>query len=154
MLKPKNMYITTNSIHPELYSLIINNKISIPYCENPVQAGAPVTDVTDTHQVRELAQLLNITENMFCAPVRGDSMIDFNLKEGDLIFIERDTEVQDGDIVVAEINGGCTVKQYHYDAELGEYQFIPGNKNFTPITVKDPTKFYIVGTVKGIFHTY
>jgi repressor LexA len=84
--------------------------------------------------------------------VRGESMIEAGIMDGDLILVQETPEAHDGEIVVALIDGietGATVKTFH--RRNGKIYLQPENHNMSPIIVDDCT---IVGKVKGVFRYF
>lgn len=105
---------------------------------------------------REATQIelgaLVITNSMakdpcFALRVVGDSMIEAGILEGDYVIVERGSDVQNGDIVVALLNGETTVKRYQLKAD-GIY-LIPENRLMKPIYVAG-RPFEIQGRVVGL----
>jgi len=86
----------------------------------------------------------------FILQVSGDSMIDFNILDGDKIIVKKQAFAQEGSIIV----GGnmtmneATVKQFHYDGE-DKVILHPGNKRYQDIIIKIED-FYINGIVVGL----
>jgi repressor LexA len=84
--------------------------------------------------------------------VRGESMIEAGIMDGDLILVQETPEAHDGEIVVALIDGietGATVKTFH--RRNGKIYLQPENHTMSPIIVDDCT---IVGKVKGVFRYF
>src|SRR5580765_5066133 len=95
-----------------------------------IAAGAPVETV-------EHRETLNFADfagngNTFALEVRGDSMIDDHICDGDLILVERVTQARDGDIVVALVAGSeTTLKRFYREGDAGRLQ--PANAALKPI---------------------
>jgi repressor LexA len=88
------------------------------------------------------------TENSFALKVKGDSMIDAGIYEGDLVIVTPNQNVSNGDIIVARINDEVTVKTYEYQNRM--IKLIPQNKDYSPIVVGNKEEFSIVGKVTGV----
>jgi repressor LexA len=88
------------------------------------------------------------TEDSFALKVKGDSMTDAGIYEGDLVIVSPNQNVGNGDIIVARINDEVTVKTYEYQNKL--IKLIPHNKNYAPIIVENKEDFSIVGKVTGV----
>ncbi len=71
-------------------------------------AGAAEEELSDAITLDDF--LIENKEASYMLKVRGDSMIGAGIHEGDLVIVERGGEPRDGDIVIAEIDGGWTVK--------------------------------------------
>ncbi len=85
----------------------------------------------------------------FALRVRGDSMIDAGIVEGDYVVVRRQEEAAHGEIVVAAIDGEVTVKRFY--RQRGEIWLMPENPAFSPISAKDA---HIVGRVIGLYRKY
>lgn len=99
---------------------------------------------------------INLTEpfvrpgkTYFALRVRGTSMINAGILEGDLAIVEQCETAVDGQIVVAVINDAITLKRYYRESDRIKLQ--PENPVFEPIYVKD---LRIVGTLSNILRTY
>ena len=89
------------------------------------------------------------TGEFFALRVRGDSMIDAGIVEGDYVVVRRQEEAAHGEIVVAAIDGEVTVKRFY--RQRGEIWLMPENPAFSPISAKDA---HIVGRVIGLYRKY
>ena len=84
--------------------------------------------------------------------VRGESMIEAGIMDGDLILVQKTADAQNGEIVVAMIDGfesEATVKTFYKEADHIRLQ--PENHTMSPILVKDVK---IMGKVKGVFRYF
>lgn len=134
-----------------------NGKISPMRLENEVpilglvEAGIPTTIdgmTLDTISVDQY--LIRDTNKTFLLEVKGDSMIEEGIMEGDLVIAERKQDAKDGDIVIAEIDGGWTMKFFR---KKGNIIFLePANKNYKPIYPEYDLK--IAAIVKGVIRKY
>ena len=82
----------------------------------------------------------------FVLRVKGDSMINIGIFDGDQIFVESVNTARNGDVVVALIEDSATVKTFY--AENGHYRLQPENDSMDPIIVNEVT---ILGRVFGVF---
>lgn len=124
--------------------------VEVPYYANGVRAGWPDSP-GDLEQEMVLVPKRFVTEASFVLPVKGQSMRDFDLHEGDELVVEYRETAEVGDIVVALVDGGDTVKVYYEDEE-GNKWLLPGNPDFTPIALKPGMDVRIQGVVKHIMH--
>ena len=88
----------------------------------------------------------------FMLRVRGESMIEAGIMDGDLILVQKTAEANNGEIVVAMIDGfesEATGKTFY--KEDGHIRLQPENSSMSPIIVKDAT---ILGKVKGVFRYF
>lgn len=116
-----------------------------------VEAGFPSAaeeDVLDTMSLDEF--MVENKEATYVLEVKGDSMIEEGIKEGDLVIAERGKEPREGDIVIAEIDGGWTMK--YFKKKNGKPYLMPANKNYEPIYPE--TELNIAAVVKGVIRKY
>lgn len=116
-----------------------------------VEAGIPTsTDevLTDTLSIDDY--LIEHKEATYLLEVKGDSMIEEGIKEGDLVIVERTREPKEGDIVIAEVDGGWTMK---YFRKKGTKVWLePANSKYKPIFPKYDLK--VAAIVKGVIRKY
>lgn len=87
-------------------------------------------------------------KNVFAVKVVGDSMIDENIKEGDIAIVFSQQVANDGDIVIAEIEGeGVTLKKYRLVE--GRPILFPANRKYSPITAKFKIQGKVINIIKG-----
>ena len=84
--------------------------------------------------------------NLFMLDVRGESMINVGIYDGDKIIVQQTPTAKDGDIVVALIDDSATVKTYY--KESGRYRLQPENDSMEPIYVNE---VIILGKVIGLY---
>lgn len=89
-------------------------------------------------------------KSYFALRVRGQSMINAGILEGDLAIVEQGSEVSDGQIVVAVIEDAITLKRYF--KESGRIRLQPENPAFNPIYCTSDLR--IVGTLANLVRTY
>jgi repressor LexA len=92
-------------------------------------------------------------EDVFGLRVRGESMSDAHIVEGDLVLVRRQEQAQPGDIVVALVDGEATVKRFARDGQA--IQLRPEHPTMAPITVREGEKEVrilgkVVGLVRGL----
>lgn len=96
-----------------------------------VQAGMPVTAIQDQEAVLPLPLMLIGNSECFLLRVRGESMRDIGIFEGDLLIVRNQSTANNGDIVVARIDDDATVKRFY--RENGHIRLQPENPDFEPI---------------------
>jgi len=96
-----------------------------------IAAGAPV-EALEQRETLKLAEFAG-NPDIFALEVRGDSMIEDHICDGDVVLVERTAQVRDGDIVVALLEGQeTTLKRfYHETGEMARLQ--PANAALEPI---------------------
>ncbi len=116
-----------------------------------VEAGIPTVaeeEPLDTVNLDSL--LIKNRDSSYLLEVKGDSMIEEGIKEGDMVIVERKSDAKDGDIVIAEVDGGWTMK---YFRKKGNKIFLePANKNYKPIYPENDMK--IAAIVRGVIRKY
>lgn len=144
------MDIKIESDLDEIFRLLQESDMNPRLCSTPVpcydasiQAGLPTSpgDITTKDSIR-LPDDIAINEAMYIADVKGDSMRDVGIMPGDQLLIQRIDNpaiVNDGDAVIAWIEGQCTVKALFRD-EYGDAWLVPRNSNYEPILVTEDTK--------------
>ncbi len=86
-----------------------------------VEAGFPGTAEEDIHEMSLDDFLIQKREASYMLRVKGDSMIDAGIIEGDYVIVERGAQPKIGDIVIARIDGAFTMKYYRKDASGNVY---------------------------------
>ena len=122
-------------------------------CENAVLAGLPNAYLQDEHHMSNMKEILNITDDSITFHVTGDSMVDKGIHHNDSLIARRCNCPEDGQVVIAILNGGATVKEFHRDPQTGTICLIPHNPAYTPITIDPQTdSLYISAVVEKIIH--
>ena len=88
-------------------------------------------------------------EQSFILKVKGESMVNAGILDGDSVLVMQQTTARNGDIVVALIEDSATVKTYY--KENGHYRLQPENDTMDPIIVDDCK---ILGKVFGVFRFF
>ncbi len=116
-----------------------------------VEAGLPSPAgelLADTVNLGEF--LVEHPENTFLLEVKGDSMIDAHIEEGDMVLVEKKEQAQERDIVIAEVDGEWTMK--YYRKKNGKPYLEPANKNYKPIYPEQSLR--IGAVVKAVIRKY
>jgi len=91
---------------------------------------------------------------VFALKVRGDSMIDAGIQDGDTVFVRKQLHAERNDVVVVMIGDEATVK--HYQPQRDHIRLQPANETYAPIIVRKedfrPTQ--ILGVVIGLYHRF
>jgi repressor LexA len=121
-----------------------------------VAAGLPllaVENVEDTVKVDRffLGAASSQPREVFALRVKGESMIDDGIHDGDFIFVRKSLGAERGDIVVALIDDEATVKRYYPEGDVIRFQ--PANATMQPIVVKrrDFKSVNLIGVVVGVY---
>jgi repressor LexA len=83
--------------------------------------------------------------------VRGDSMVDDGIRDGDYVVVSKRSTAQNGQTVVALIRGEATLKRYY--AEGARVRLQPANSAMKPLTI-DSRDVTVQGVVTGLIRTY
>jgi repressor LexA len=114
-----------------------------------VPAGLPITAIENREGEIAVDVSFLPSDDVFCLRVKGESMINAGIYDGDLVLVEKDVSPMKGDIVVAVIGEEATVKKFYL--EKGRVRLEPENEAFGPIIVEQNTPgFYIAGRVVGL----
>lgn len=100
-----------------------------------VAAGAPI-EAIETSDTISIPEDLVRRENSFVLRVRGDSMIEDGILDGDYVVVESRPQAENGETVVAVVEGNATVKRL-YRERGGKIRLQPANARMEPILVRD-----------------
>jgi repressor LexA len=131
---------------PEGIPLLDTPTIRLPLV-GTIAAGTPILaerNVSDWVPVSKT--LVRNNENAFLLRVRGDSMIEDHILDGDLVIVRPQPTAQNGEIVAAILENEATVKRYYLEADHVRLQ--PANAHYQPILVR--RDFRIAGKVIGL----
>lgn len=121
---------------------------ALPLYTSSARAGFP--SPADDHVERRLnpnEYLIANDDETFFVRVKGDSMVDAGIFEGDVLVIDRARRPQIGDIVLAVLDGEFTVKTLGQDKHGA--RLIPANPHYPVIAVKPEQSFDVWGVVTG-----
>ena len=116
-----------------------------------VEAGFPTVaeeSLLDTMNIDEY--LIKDKDATYLLKVKGESMIEACICDGDMVVAEKKNQARDGDIVIALVDGGWTMK--YYRNRLGRVYLEPANKDFKPIYPENELE--IAAIVKWVIRKY
>ncbi len=133
---------TNLKIHPSDQSL----ELSLPYADGGIKAGFPSPAQDYMESAIDLnKELIKHPASTFYGRVKGDSMIDANVHDGDILVIDKSLEPQNGDMAVCFIDGEFTIKYIKLEKDVIWLE--PANENYDPIKVTIENDFLIWGIV-------
>ncbi len=115
-----------------------------------VAAGHPIEPFPDAETIEVPSSLLGRGEH-FVLRVRGDSMVEDGIRDGDYVVVAKRPAAQNGQTVVALVRGEATLKRYY--AEGAKVRLQPANASMKPLTV-DARDVIVQGIVTGLIRNY
>lgn len=151
----KNGYIRRDPTKPraieiidDTFNLTRREMVNVPIIGN-VAAGQPLLAVQNIESYFPIPAEYMPNEETFMLKVKGESMINAGILDGDHILVERQSTASNGEIVVALVDDSATVKTYY--KEDGHYRLQPENDTMEPIIVNECS---ILGKVFGVFRFF
>ncbi len=151
----KNGYIRRDPTKPRAIEIVDDGfnmsrreMVNIPIV-GTVTAGQPILAVENIEGYFPLLSEDVPRGEAFMLHVKGESMINAGILDGDSIIIERQSTARNGEMVVALIDDSVTVKTFY--KENGHFRLQPENDTMDPIIVND---VQILGKVKGLYRKY
>ncbi len=114
-----------------------------------VAAGEPILAVENIEDALPLPETLCPAGDAFALRVQGDSMINAGILDGDLVIVQQQQTAENGEIVVAMLDGEATVKRFFRHGDAIELR--PENDRLKPIVSKEAS---ILGRVCGVLRSY
>lgn len=151
----KNGYIRRDPTKPraieiidDTFNLSRREVVNVPLLGR-VAAGEPLLAVENVETYFPIPAEYMPNEETFMLKVKGDSMINVGIFDGDNILVQKQSTAADGDMVVALVDDSATVKTFY--KEKDHYRLQPENDNMEPIIVEDCT---VLGKVFGVFRFF
>jgi len=111
-----------------------------------ISAGQPIEAIENKETIAVPKSKLSRNENVYALRVVGNSMVDENINDGDIILVKHQTVAENGEKVVALIdNYDVTLKKYY--KEKGQIRLQPANKSVQPIIIKGNQDLLIQGII-------
>lgn len=112
-----------------------NNMVMVPII-GTIAAGVPIDAIEDFDGFVAYLPTHNVSDKkLFALRVKGDSMVEIGINDGDIVIVEQRPDAENGQIVAAMIEGEATVKRFY--AEDGHYRLQPENSTMNPIIVNE-----------------
>ena len=115
-----------------------------------ISAGEPIEAIED-RDVIDLAEIVDNKTEPFLLRVRGESMIDEQIRDGDYVICERRNAARNGETVVAVLESGDATLKKFYREKDGRIRLQPANEKLKPLYVKEVD---IRGIVIGVLRKY
>ncbi len=151
----KNGYIRRDPTKPraieildESFNMLRREMVNVPIV-GTVAAGQPILAEQNIDCYFPIPAEYMPNEQAFILKVKGESMINAGILDGDSVLVMQQPTANNGDIVVALIEDSATVKTYY--KENGHYRLQPENDTMEPIIVDD---CQILGKVFGVFRFF
>ncbi len=123
----------------------VRDIVSVPLV-GTVAAGMPILAEENIEDTMKLPTEIVGDAPSFMLSVRGDSMIEIGINDGDYVVVKEQPVANNGDIVVALVDDSATIKRFYKEKDCIRLE--PENSNMEPIFVKDCS---IAGTVVAVF---
>ncbi|MCK9280809.1 MAG: transcriptional repressor LexA [Melioribacteraceae bacterium] len=137
---------------PKNKSVSFDNSIEIPIVGR-VAAGQPILaqENIDGNILLDRS-MINGRSECFGLKVKGDSMKNAGIYEGDLVIVAPQKDANNGDIVIALLGDEATMKRFMRTKD--QVILRPENEDYNDIVVQDVESFSLIGKVVGVFRTY
>ena len=141
--KPRTIEILDDS-----FNLVRREMVNVPIV-GTVAAGQPILAVENIENYFPIPSEYMPNEETFMLKVKGESMINAGILDGDQILVKRQSTAKNGDMVVALVEDSATVKTFY--KENGHIRLQPENDYMDPIILPDVE---IIGKVFGVFRFF
>ncbi len=118
-----------------------------------VAAGAPIEAMTHNESIAVPQELVTRNGSHYVLKVRGNSMIDEQIRDGDFVIVNERRSADNGEMVIALLNNsGATCKKFYRERD-GRIRLQPANETLTPMYVHE-NDIAIQGVVVGVIRRY
>ena len=150
MIKRKAGRTRSIELTDDRFETETENAVDVPIL-GFIAAGKPIQPYTDPNASMSIGpSFVNGKKRVYVLQVRGESMIEEQIRDGDYVVVEETNEARNGQIVVALLdNGMATLKRFFKEAT--RIRLEPANSAMSPIFVKNVT---IQGKVVGLIRKY
>ncbi|MEZ3502684.1 MAG: transcriptional repressor LexA [Lachnospiraceae bacterium] len=151
----KNGYIRRDPTKPraieimdDSFYVVRHEVVNVPMV-GTVAAGQPILAAENIESYFPVPAEYIPNADTFMLKVKGNSMMNAGIYDGDQILVQQQTSAENGDIVVALVDDSATVKTFY--KENGHYRLQPENDSMSPIIIDEVT---ILGKVFGVFRLF
>ena len=152
----KNGYIRSDPTKPraieivdDQFNLTRRETVNVPII-GTVAAGQPILAAENIENYFPIPSEYMPNRQSFMLRVKGTSMINIGITDGDTVLVQQQKDAENGDIVVALLDDSATVKTFY--REKGHVRLQPENDSMDPIIVEDQLE--ILGKVFGVFRLF
>ena len=150
-MNPLNFINSYNRKHnnnvAQLYTRASNKSAYIPLYNQVASAGL-ASPMRISARLSADDMLVKNPMATYFVRVKGDSMINAGISDGDVVVVDRSMEPSIGQMVLAEVDGEFTVKY------LGKQQLLPANPNCQALHFSDAQRIAIIGVVTGSMRSF
>ena len=154
----KNGYIRRDPTKPRTIEILDDNfnllrreMVNVPVV-GVVTAGQPILAVENIESYFPEPAEMMPNKQCFILHVKGESMVNAGILDGDQVLVQQQPDAENGEIVVALLGEDATVKRFY--KEDGYYRLQPENDTMDPIIVNQDEDFQILGKVFGVFRLF
>lgn len=142
---------TSNTL--DIYSALSDTALELPMVSEGISAGfpSPAMDFADL-SIDLNKHLIKHPSSTFYGRVKGESMKDEGIHDGDLLVIDKSIRPADGKIAVCYLDGEFTIKRIRIDKDI--IWLMPANDEYTPIKVTSDNDFLIWGIVTHVIKSF
>lgn len=130
----------------EIFKSDTSTDLSLPIADDGIRAGfpSPAQDFMDL-AIDLNKELVRHPASTFYGRVKGDSMLDAGVNDGDILVIDKSLDPKDGDMAVCYIDGEFTIKYIKIEKDI--IWLVPANDKYDPLKVTAGNDFLIWGIV-------
>jgi repressor LexA len=143
--KPRALEVLDRNDAPPTVAMTASNVVELPVI-GAVAAGVPTLAAENIETTIPLPTEIVRDDSTFVLRVKGESMIDAGIFDGDYVVVHQQPTAVNGDIVVAQIDDEATVKRFFRESDRIRLQ--PENSTMDPIYARDVT---VLGKVVAVF---
>jgi DNA polymerase V len=130
----------------QLFKVEADTMVSLPLAGESIAAGFPSPAQDYLEVSLDLnKELIDNPSSTFLGRVKGQSMVEAGIEDGDLLIIDKSLEPREGDTVVCFLDGEFTLKYYHREKDA--IYLVPANPAFPSIRITETNHFCIWGVV-------
>lgn len=135
-----------------LPSDVFRKAIELPLL-GAVAAGVPIEAVTSNETVSVPEEFVRRRGNQYVLRVKGNSMIDEQIRNGDFVIVDERHNADNGEMVIALLNGSAATLKRFYRERDGRIRLQPANETMAPIYVHE-NDIAVQGVVVGVIRKY